>query len=482
MDAITIRNLTFGYDGGEPLFDGFDLDIGENWRLGLIGRNGRGKTTFLKLLNGELEYTGSIRVPFNTVRLLPDPVGETAIEAARQYGGEDWAIAREAALLGIAACMDRPLDSLSGGQRTKAQLAGLFATEAYPLIDEPTDSLDLEGRRAVAAYLAKKNGFILASHDRAFLDACTDKTMSLNKTGAEAAGCGCSEYLRNLFLRQACERGINDRLEKDIERLNTAAAELKRRSMKAEKEKFGVQKCGLKADRGAAGRKAAKLMQSARNTERRLRNAAEEKRSLLLDAEYDPEVKLCPLCYRSERLIELKRFSVGYDGGYVLRDLDLVVRRGERLAVSGLNGCGKSTLLKALAGAGGLRTEGGLYKSGDLVVSYLAQRPELRGRLRDHTRDEPLVRALLHRMGFSRREAEADLERMSTGQRKKVALALSLAARAHLYVWDEPLNYVDIISREQIERLILTYAPTLVFVEHDADFVARTATDTLCLD
>ena len=155
---IQINGLTFGYAGQDNIFDHVTVALDERWKTGLIGRNGRGKTTLLKLLDGALDgYKGSIAVPIPTVRFSVDEAnGKTAFEAAARYGGEEWEIVREADLLGVADLLYRPLKSLSGGQKTRVQLAGMFAVDAFRLIDEPTDSLDLRGRAAVARYLAGK--------------------------------------------------------------------------------------------------------------------------------------------------------------------------------------------------------------------------------------------------------------------------------------------------------------------------------------
>ena len=153
----------------------------------------------------------------------------------------------------------------------------------------------------------------------------------------------------------------------------------------------------------------------------------------------------------------------------------------------GENGSGKSTLLKLIAGAAGsLRYTGMLNIKSGLKLSFVTQnidsligRPEQLER--SNGADLTLFMNILIKLGFTRAQLDKDLSELSRGQRKKTALALSLAQSAHLYVWDEPLNYIDVMSRLAIEELILSFKPTLLFVEHDAEFVKKIADKIICL-
>ena len=160
--------------------------------------------------------------------------------------------------------------------------------------------------------------------------------------------------------------------------------------------------------------------------------------------------------------------------------------KGERLALSGKNGSGKSTLLKLLAGHP-LEFRGELCLPKSLRISYVPQSTAfLSGSLKDFVRergiDESLFRAVLHRFGFERKQFDTNMRDFSAGQKKKALLAASLCEEAHLYVWDEPLNYIDVISRMQIENLILEHQPNMILVEHDQIFLQRVATKTLNLE
>ena len=175
MSVISIENLVFTYDGSyDPVYNGVSFQLDTDWRLGFIGRNGRGKTTLLHLLEGRYEYGGRISAsvdftyfPFD----VPHPEG-SVWELAQNLEPElaRWQLCRELALLGMEEeVLERSFASLSNGEQTKVLLALLFLREnAFLLIDEPTNHLDMEARKQVSAYLKQKKGFILVSHDRSF--------------------------------------------------------------------------------------------------------------------------------------------------------------------------------------------------------------------------------------------------------------------------------------------------------------------------
>ncbi len=185
MSCITVTNLTFGYDGSyDMIFEHATFQIDTNWKIGLIGRNGRGKTTFLHLLLEKYEYSGTI-VANTTFEYFPYPVDNTQMDTIEVIEnicpnlahGE---IVRELSLLNVSDfVLYRPFATLSNGEQTKVLLAVLFLKEnCFLLIDEPTNHLDTKARTAVSHYLKRKQGYLLVSHNRALLDACTDHILS----------------------------------------------------------------------------------------------------------------------------------------------------------------------------------------------------------------------------------------------------------------------------------------------------------------
>lgn len=400
---------------------------------------------------------------------------------------QEWEILRELSLLDVGEeAVFRPFGTLSNGEQTKALLAALFLKgDSYLLIDEPTNHLDQKAREAVGAYLSKKRGFLLVSHDRAFLDRCVDHILSINRTDVEVQAGNFSSWQQNTQLREQFERGKQERLKKDIRRLSAAADRTANWSDAVEKTKYGARNSGLRVDRGYIGHKSAKLMARSKAIENRRREAAAETAKLLKNREEQELLKLSPLRFHKDRLLEFRDVSFAYGEQTIVKNLSFTVIQGERVALAGRNGCGKSSIFKLLLGQ--LEANSGeILQSPQLKISYIAQHTQgLAGGLDAYLRrcgaDGDLCRAILRKLGFSRAQFEKPMEYYSAGQKKKVLIARSLCEQAHLYVWDEPLNYIDVISRMQIEQLILEYRPTLLFVEHDRVFCETVATKTIQL-
>ena len=486
MSMIKVEDLTFSYPGSyDDIFENVSFTIDTDWRLGFVGRNGRGKTTFLNLLMGRYEYQGSIisSVEFD---YFPYPVENMSLmtldiltDVCPQ--AEEWELMRELNYLEVDQdVLWRPFETLSNGERTKVLLAALFLNEGhFLLIDEPTNHLDTAGRELLASYLRKKKGFILVSHDRHFLDGCVDHILSINRMDIEVRAGDFSSWFQDFQKKQEAEAAMDKRLRSDISRLKRSARRTADWSDKVEASKIGA------ADKGYVGHMAAKMMKRSKSIEQRQQKAIEEKQKLLKNVETAESLKLSPLSYHSDRLISFSEVSVLYDGIKACGPVTFSVHRGDRLILEGRNGSGKSSLLKLMTGAS-IEHEGKLSIGSGLIISYVPQdTSSLQGSISEleqsHGLDAALFRAILRKLGFDRVMFEKDMSDFSEGQKKKVLIAKSLCEKAHLYIWDEPLNFIDIYSRMQIEELILEYCPTMVLVEHDRAFRERVGTRTVAL-
>ena len=385
---------------------------------------------------------------------------------------------RELSLLGVGPdALERPFSTLSNGERTKALISALFLREnSFLLIDEPTNHLDMAGREMVAKYLNAQDGFLVVSHDRAFLDACVDHILSVNRSTIEVQAGNFSSWLYNKDLKDNFELEQNARLKKDIRRLTETAREKADWSDRIEATKIG----GHSADRGRIGHLAARMMKRSKAIETRKNREIEEKKGLLKDIERADSLKIQPLSHHAARLVDLNGVSISYGTREVVRNANLLVERGDRVALRGGNGSGKTSLIRLILGEG-VPHGGEVHIASGLKISYVPQDPSfLSGALQNyidaHSVDGTLMRTILRKLDFARVQFEKDLADLSAGQKKKVLIARSLCERAHLYVWDEPLNYVDVLSRMQIEELLIEYAPTMLFVEHDAAFCENVAT------
>lgn len=488
MSLIRVNHLTFSHPGQlTPIFNDINLDLDTDWRLGFVGRNGRGKTTFFKILMGEYESRGSITAsvefdyfPYEVVHpdwLTFDVLAEIAPVA------EEWQLRRELSLLGVNDdVLWRPFETLSQGEQTKVLLATLFLNEGrFLLIDEPTNHLDVHGRQLVAAYLRRKKGFILVSHDRIFLDGCVDHIMALNKTTIDVHQGDFSTWWENFERRQAFEEAQNERLQKEVKSLTQAARRTGAWSDKVEAGKHGT----WIYDRGYVGHKAEKMMKRSKAIEKRRERAVEEASSLLKDVEKSEILKLTPLQHWSEVLVRVENVAVCHGDDVCLPPISLTLSRGERVVLDGANGSGKSSLLRAIVGD---HTDyiGTIRLASGLVISVVPQdTSHLKGSLRDYIEaqhiDATLCMTMLRKLDFDRALFDQPMETYSAGQKKKVLLAKSLSESAHLYIWDEPLNYIDLYSRLQLEEMIQTYQPTMLLVEHDQAFRENIATRTVNL-
>lgn len=489
MSMIQADGLSFSYPGSpDPVFQDASFQIDTVWRLGLVGRNGRGKTTLLRLLMGAYPHEGNLASP-KSFDYFPSPVPQPERLTAEVLEdlcpeAEGWRFPKELGLLGVdGEALWRPFSTLSNGERTKVLLAALFLREGrFPLIDEPTNHLDAQGRELVSAYLKRQRGFILVSHDRRFLDGCVDHILALNPTGPELVRGTFSSWFRDKEDRDRGEAARNEKLKGEIRRLEQAAKRTSGWSDRVERSKYHNENSGLKVDRGFIGHKSAKMMQRAKNIEDRQQRAIREKSALLKDIERADSLKLAPLLYHSDRLLEGRELAISYPG-MDRKPVSFTLRQGERLCLDGGNGSGKTSLLRLVLGEQAPHT-GTLFRTSGLEISYVPQRS-------DHLRGNPVAWAegqgidvtlfltILRKLDFSRALFERDMGEYSAGQQKKVLLAASLCRSAHLYVWDEPLNYIDLFSRMQLEELLLRYRPTLLFVEHDRVFREKIATQVV---
>ncbi|MGG4092302.1 Lsa family ABC-F type ribosomal protection protein [Paenibacillus sp. FSL W8-0187] len=493
MSLIQVSNLSFAYESSfDPIFEQVSFQIDTDWKLGFTGRNGRGKTTFLNLLLGKYEYSGNISAsvsfeyfPYhveNKEYLTLDIIEEIYPEYVH------WQIVRELNLLKVSEdVLYRPFDSLSSGEQTKVMLAALFIKEnRFLLIDEPTNHLDMHARKLVSDYLSKKSGFILVSHDRSFLDHCVDHILSINKTNIEIQKGNFSAWWENKKRQDQFELASDEKLRKDIKRLTDSARRTGNWSDQVEKSKNGTRNSGSKVDKGYIGHKAAKMMKRSKNLEQRQQSAIEEKSKLLKNIESSENLQMFQLDYHKKQLVQLEDVSISYGSKTVCENLSFTIEKGDRVALSGKNGSGKSSILKLICGEE-MQYTGQFNRDSQLKISYVSQDTSyLQGSLTDYAIssgiDESLFKSILRKLDFSRLQFEKDISTYSGGQKKKVLIAKSLSEHAHLYVWDEPLNFIDVISRMQIEELLLEYAPTLLFVEHDRAFCENVATKFVELD
>jgi ATPase subunit of ABC transporter with duplicated ATPase domains len=513
---LQASDLTKSYDGA-PLFDGLSFVLGDGERAGLVGRNGVGKSTLLRLLAGvDRPDRGAVSTSAGArVGWLPQeaPDAETTLGALLGAGlGEAWVVRgvlralearlergdtsdttlaayghaqeRFGALDGWAldARLDEarralaiqhldpqtPMARLSGGEQARALLAGtLLAGPSVLLLDEPTNHLDGDGLRWLEAWMQRFDGTaIVVSHDRAFLDAVVGCVLELEPGGAltRYEG-GYSDYRAERERRRAKLALAFEAQEKRRRRLEADIATTRRQAQHTERTASRAEAPTLK-------RKAKKVAKKANAREARLRREFEGE-SAIAPPEKRPVLRL-----RLEAHARGRRRLASLQGvrSRALRAVDLTVHRGDRVAVTGPNGAGKTTLLQILggvlvpsAGTVELAEEARMLPqtpialpAGERVVDWLRAQARL---------DEGNARMLLGAFALDTVAVHRPLGKLSPGERARVHMAAMVASGAEMLLLDEPTNHLDPETLETVEDALRRFAGTLVVASHDRAFL-----------
>lgn len=365
--------------------------------------------------------------------------------------------------------LNKKFSILSGGEKTKVKLVALFLKDGiFPLLDEPTNHLDMHSREFVADYLKNKHiGFICVSHDEYFLDKVGTHIINIHsKKGLELKKSKFSDFHNEMKLINEKSQEKNESLKREISKKIDSFREKCDWSFAAEDKKEGA------SDKGFMGAKAARLMKRAKNLEKRLLKDIDDKKSLVENFEKEYLLKFPKNDNRTKELIRVNNIGVSFDDKILIENFSLTIEKGERIAIIGPNGCGKSSILKKIISD---------FSSKQIKISYIAQEFSYKNELlKDYLLRENIDISEFGRFlaSFDMRGEilEKNLKAFSQGEKRKIALALSIYAKADLYIWDEPLNFLDIGLMEKITNAILIDKPTMLFVEHNKSFVDNIAT------
>ena len=472
--TLTDIALTFG---GAPLFSGASLSVGAGERVGVVGRNGSGKSTMLKIAAGLVEADSGVRFaqPGAKIAYLPQEPDLSAYPTLGAYVAADLDehehYLADIAMEGLEVRADAPTDGASGGERRRAALARLLAGEPdLMLLDEPTNHLDITAIEWLEDYLSStRTGYVLISHDRALMRKLTRVTLWVDRGVVRRLdeGFGGFEAWRDKVLEEE-EAGRHK-----LDRLIKAEA------------RWAVE--GISA--------------------RRTRNQGRVRRLADLRAERSAQImRAGPAAMALESgatsgkiVIEAKGIAKSYEGRAVVRDFSIRIARGDRVAFIGPNGAGKTTLLKMLTGE--IAPDAGTVKQGsNLAMAVFDQNRDrldldkslwetLTGAAElgvSGKNDQIMVRgrpkhvvAYLKDFLFDERQARGPVRALSGGERARLLLSRIMARESNLLVLDEPTNDLDVETLDLLQELLAEFDGTVLLVSHDRDFIDRVATSVI---
>ncbi|BBE30104.1 Lsa family ABC-F type ribosomal protection protein [Tepiditoga spiralis] len=522
MANIKLNNLSFYYTSPYKLiFQNLNLTINVEWKCGLVGKNGRGKTTLLKLLKRDLEPSiGEINIPikvsyfpfkiekkytltYDILKNLIAPFSDMEKKMdyllqnknINEYGEVlekytflngfiiDTLIEKEFNKMGLKLeLLKRPYETLSSGEKTKIMIIAMFLRkDNYLLIDEPTNHLDISSREQLGKYLSKKKNFLVVSHDRYFLDLCIDHIISINKSNVKLLNTNYSELEYNLKLEEDFEKKKNEKIEKKVKNLKEALIRSKVWANNREKDKFKKYHPDTSIiDKGYVGGKAKKLMKMSKNFELNIQKNIEEQKGLLKNVEKNYELKIFNSNKIPNKLLQIYNLNVEYGNNTILKNFNLTLYKKERIAIFGKNGSGKTTLLKAIFNEINIKS-GNIYKPKFINFSRVEQVSNwedttLYEYIQKKQINENKFRQILGNFEVRGEILDKQAKEFSDGEKKKIDLCLSIVDPVTVLIWDEPLNYIDIPTRLKLEKAILKYEPTMIFIEHDRYFIENIAT------
>ncbi|WP_462269116.1 ABC-F family ATP-binding cassette domain-containing protein [Ruminococcus bromii] len=515
LPALSVRNLTMTFIE-RNLFTDVSFDVEERDKVGFIGANGVGKTTLFKILNGEISpvsgtvtFSKNVRPGYMEQHACNNPRADVyhellsvfdylsdmeteisalahqidnksgnldelverqtmLIEQFERAGGLTYKSRTRSALLGLGFSENdftMPVGNLSGGQRSKLCLAKLLLSQSNMLLlDEPTNHLDIDAIAWLEGFLRDfKGAMIIISHDRYFLDNVTNKTIELEHNRAMVYTGSYSEFVKK---KESVNESLKNKYEHDLK-------EIKRIEGIVEQQKRWGQAHNFIT--------AASKQKEADRIKDQLVAPESELETMRMHFE--------PRCESGNDVLICKSLAKSFDDKQLFKNVDIHIRKGERVFIIGGNGCGKTTLFRILTGKTPM--DSGEYDYGaNVEIGYfdqMQQNLDLSKTALDEVWDtfpnmtQTEVRSALASFLFKGDEVFKPLSKMSGGERARVSLLKLMLKGSNFLLLDEPTNHLDASSREELEKTLLDYSGTMLIVSHDRYFINKIADRILLL-
>ena len=515
MPALSVRNLTMTFIE-RNLFTDVSFDVEERDKVGFIGANGVGKTTLFKILNGEISpvsgtvtFSKNVRPGYMEQHACNNPRADVyhellsvfdylsdmeteisalahqidnksgnldelverqtmLIEQFERAGGLTYKSRTRSALLGLGFSENdftMPVGNLSGGQRSKLCLAKLLLSQRnMPLLDEPTNHLDIDAIAWLEGFLRDfKGAMIIISHDRYFLDNVTNKTIELEHNRAMVYKGSYSEFVKK---KESVNESLKNKYEHDLKEIKRIEGIVEQQKRWGQAHNFITAASKQKeADRIKDGL------------------VAPESELETMRMHFEPR------CESGNDVLICKNLAKSFDNKQLFKNVDIHIRKGERVFIIGGNGCGKTTLFRILTGKTPMNS--GEYDYGaNVEIGYfdqMQQNLDLSKTALDEVWDtfpnmtQTEVRSALASFLFKGDEVFKPLSKMSGGERARVSLLKLMLKGSNFLLLDEPTNHLDASSREELEKTLLDYSGTMLIVSHDRYFINKIADRILLL-
>ena len=515
MPALSVRNLTMTFIE-RNLFTDVSFDVEERDKVGFIGANGVGKTTLFKILNGEISpvsgtvtFSKNVRPGYMEQHACNNPRADVyhellsvfdylsdmeteisalahqidnksgnldelverqtmLIEQFERAGGLTYKSRTRSALLGLGFSENdftMPVGNLSGGQRSKLCLAKLLLSQSNVLLlGEPTNHLDIDAIAWLEGFLRDfKGAMIIISHDRYFLDNVTNKTIELEHNRAMVYKGSYSEFVKK---KESVNESLKNKYEHDLKEIKRIEGIVEQQKRWGQAHNFITAASKQKeADRIKDGL------------------VAPESELETMRMHFEPR------CESGNDVLICKNLAKSFDNKQLFKNVDIHIRKGERVFIIGGNGCGKTTLFRILTGKTPMNS--GEYDYGaNVEIGYfdqMQQNLDLSKTALDEVWDtfpnmtQTEVRSALASFLFKGDEVFKPLSKMSGGERARVSLLKLMLKGSNFLLLDEPTNHLDASSREELEKTLLDYSGTMLIVSHDRYFINKIADRILLL-